>query len=335
MRDTPSKADNVGDVLPAANFNALNKELENLITTAGITLDPDGGPDANLFMISEALATYASSAWHYADSGSANTYVLSRVASSTLKNVPAYYDGMAVSFEIGNTNSGASTINVATLGAKAVFWRGVAVTSGILTAGERVLAFFDTANDRFNVTLPGLIMAAISGHNKAIHDALGIDAGTLDGNLPSAFAPAAHTHTAPAFHVHKNTTDQVVSDATITIVTWSTEEFDTNSDFASNVFTPSVAGKYLISATIEAFDLAGGSPLFVYLYKNGSLYKIFTDRDVGAGGKSAVSISAVVAANGSTDNYDIRVQGTAVVTDITVEGDIDKTYFSGSLVSED
>jgi len=116
-------------------------------------------------------------------------------------------------------------------------------------------------------------------------------------------------------------------------VSFGTEEFDTNSDFASNVFTPSVAGKYLLSATIQVSDLATGTPLIIYLYKNGALHKIFTNHDVGLSNLSTVSVSAVVAANGSTDNFDIRVRGTELVANITVDGDIDKTYFSGSLVS--
>ena len=37
-------------------------------------------------------------------------------------------------------------------------------------------------------------LSQITGHDKAAHDALGIDAATLGGNPPSAFAAANHTH---------------------------------------------------------------------------------------------------------------------------------------------
>lgn len=175
----------------------------------------------------------------------------------------------------------------------------------------------------------------LGGQDSAFHRARANHTGTQAVSTLSDHNKAAHDAflVAPAFHVHKNTANQVVSDATITIVTWSTEEFDTNADFASNTFTPSVAGKYLISATIEAFDLASSSPLIIYLYKNGALYKTFASYDVGASNTSASSVSAVVSANGTTDNFDIRIKGTAVISDITVDGTIDKTYFSGSLIS--
>lgn len=172
MRDTPVKADNVGDVLPAANFNAINSELENLITTADITLDPNAGPDTNLFMISQAMASYASAAWNYEDSGSANSYVLSRVAGSTLKDVPAYYDGMAISFEVGTNNTGPSTANVTTLGVRDIAFRGVALLADQLTAGDIAICFFDETNNRFNLFTPTV---------SYLQNASTLESGTLPG----------------------------------------------------------------------------------------------------------------------------------------------------------
>lgn len=38
-------------------------------------------------------------------------------------------------------------------------------------------------------------LSDVTGHNKSAHDALGIDADTVDGQHASAFAPSSHTHT--------------------------------------------------------------------------------------------------------------------------------------------
>lgn len=197
MRNTPTKADNIGDVLPAANFNAINNELENLITSCGGTLDPDGGPDSSLIMIAEAIVTAASSSWRYADSGAVNTYVLSRVAGSTIEEIPAYYDGMAVSFTLANTNTGPSTVNVSTLGAKDLYYRGAALVSGVLVAGETCVAFYDLANDRFNISIAGMTVSALKDHTLAIHEALGLAplaSPALTGN-PTAPTQAAGNDT--------------------------------------------------------------------------------------------------------------------------------------------
>ena len=151
MQEFATKADNVGDTLGASGFNAYITELENIAKGAGFTLDPEGGPDTDLDMLGKSAAVYGSAAWRYADSGSANTYVLSRVASSILQNVPSYYDGMVILFQAGNTNTGASTVNVASLGAKNIFFNGSAVTSGEIPSGKEIICVFDDANDRFDI----------------------------------------------------------------------------------------------------------------------------------------------------------------------------------------
>jgi hypothetical protein len=54
---------------------------------------------------------------------------------------------------------------------------------------------------------------------------------------------------APAFSARAATT-QSLSNTTYTKVTLGTEEFDTNSNFASSRFTPTVAGYYLITGSV-------------------------------------------------------------------------------------
>ena len=54
----------------------------------------------------------------------------------------------------------------------------------------------------------------------------------------------------PAFLVKKNANQNNIAASTHTDVTFETEVFDTNSDFASNVFTAPVTGKYLLGCSI-------------------------------------------------------------------------------------
>lgn len=157
MRDIPTKTDNVGDTLPATDFNAnLRDELQNVVESADFTLDPAGGPNTNLNMLAQAITLYANAGWYYADSGSANTYVLSRVGN--LKSVPAYKDGMIVIFLAGNANTGACTINVDSLGTKNFTRRGgSSLTSGQI-ADDYVIARYHSSGDRFEIVYPSVFL---------------------------------------------------------------------------------------------------------------------------------------------------------------------------------
>lgn len=116
MRNIPTKVDAVDD-LNAAEFNSDQDELENIVTSADITLDPGAGPDVDLEMLGKAVSGYANAGWGYTDSGTANAHVLS--IASNLKSPTKYYDNMIVAYIPGNTNTSTTvTVNVATLGNK-------------------------------------------------------------------------------------------------------------------------------------------------------------------------------------------------------------------------
>ena len=107
----------------------------------------------------------------------------------------------------------------------------------------------------------------------------------------------------PSFSVHKNGANQAGVGTALEIITWATEEFDTNSDFASNRFTPTVAGKYLLTASLH-FASSNVDILTISIYKNGSEYK--TVQSEAAGGQTTgIGITAVVDANGSGDYFEI------------------------------
>lgn len=126
MRDIPVKID--GNFVQAAEFNSpIPYELENTVVTSGQTLNA-----ANNFQVSQAMATYAAVAQTYIDSGSANAYALS--LPSPFKAPVAYHSGMIIRFVPGNTNTGASTVNVASIGVKSI----VTPQLVTLTGGELI-----------------------------------------------------------------------------------------------------------------------------------------------------------------------------------------------------
>ena len=130
------------------------------------------------------------------------------------------------------------------------------------------------------------------------------------GNLAWVAQTAAATNT-PAFQVYKggdSGSHQNISNATNTKVTWSHENLDTGSCFASDKFTPNEAGWYFFNVSLlinfgEAEDEYGT----VMLYKSGS--SIFEARRVeGVGTMSqALHYNFMAQANGSGDYFEIYV----------------------------
>lgn len=151
MRNISAKTDNVGDTLPASDFNAnLRSELQNVVTSSDQTLDAEGGPDTDVEMLGKAITIYANASQYYQDSGAANSYVLARVGN--LKPLVDYIDGVTVMFKAGNSNTGASTINVDSLGAKALRDNtDTALVGGEITANGYVIARYNASNDRFEI----------------------------------------------------------------------------------------------------------------------------------------------------------------------------------------
>jgi hypothetical protein len=133
---------------------------------------------------------------------------------------------------------------------------------------------------------------------------------------------------APAFSAYLSS-NQSVTGGVYTKITLDTEEFDTNNNFASSRFTPTVAGYYQINGCI-APGTSSITACVAKIYKNGSSYKAGS----AVGGTSLTffggSVSAVVYLNGSTDYVELYGYVTAT-TPIFYSG-IDTTYFNGCLL---
>jgi hypothetical protein len=125
------------------------------------------------------------------------------------------------------------------------------------------------------------------------------------GNLvtvPSVTGTAMVSGAMPAFSAYAGSATSLVNN-TLTKVNFDTEEFDTNSNFASSRFTPTVAGYYQISAVV-AMSLATFSNE-IAVYKNGSVYKYGPFPNKVTSQTAFAGISCLVYCNGSTDYIEI------------------------------
>jgi len=149
MRDLATKIDGTSE-LNSAEFNSIKNESQNIVTSADFTLDSEGGPDVNLFMLSQSIAAYANAGLVYQDSGTADAYILS--ITTNLKPVVTYSNNMMVVFKAGNSNTGPSTINVNSIGARS-FTRpdGSALEPDDIISGNYYFAIYNLSQTRFEL----------------------------------------------------------------------------------------------------------------------------------------------------------------------------------------
>ena len=113
----------------------------------------------------------------------------------------------------------------------------------------------------------------------------------------------------PAFHAYGSGSNQTIPDQTATKVTvFNTEVFDSDNCFASNRFTPTVAGKYFVYCNLywdtgTSNDFHNGA---VHLRKNGSNFASITNNWNASGGNAMANhVGAVIDFNGSTDYVEV------------------------------
>lgn len=152
--------------------------------------------------------------------------------------------------------------------------------------------------------------------------------GLVAGGLPDATITQADlatgvAGTGPAFSAYASATQSFTANA-ITKIVYDTEEFDTNNNFASSRFTPTVAGYYQINASFYM----SSNMVLVTIYKNGSAYKRGQQNGT-ANALTQGTVSSIVYCNGSTDY--IEVYGYSSATQSSGSG-IDLQYFNGSMV---
>ena len=135
--------------------------------------------------------------------------------------------------------------------------------------------------------------------------------------------------TGPAFFAYPNTATSLPN-ATSTKLTFDAELFDTNSNFASSRFTPTVAGYYQISGGTTLLASSGIS--HIELFKSGSIYCIGSQTANNSSGVASV-VSVLVYLNGSTDYVELYAfQNSGGSVSNFSSGSGIYNYFTGALV---
>jgi hypothetical protein len=130
----------------------------------------------------------------------------------------------------------------------------------------------------------------------------------------------------PAFSAYQ-TASSTVSNATNTKLLFDTKEYDTNTNYSTSTsrFTPTVAGYYLVIASV-GMSAAGGT-MNMKIYKNGSAYKAGSYM----GSASWAQGTAIVYMNGTTDYVEAYLYLGGSSTQATAT-QADATYFQGTLI---
>ena len=157
MRDYQTKS-NVGSVADsisatrfgAGEFNSIAAELENAVTSSDQTLATADGTGEVSNQLAMSLATYGAGGGFYEDSGAADAYVLDPI--SPRVSPPDYFDGFTISFKPTNANTGASTVNVASIGVKDITTiDGTDLTAGDIDTDSFSTIIFNSGDDRFEL----------------------------------------------------------------------------------------------------------------------------------------------------------------------------------------
>lgn len=270
-----------------------NNTLANTGVAASNTMDPqlvDDGDRANAAWLAELLAdstaTTAPGTMNDAG-GTANALTVTTNASFT-----SLVNGRLASFRATADNTGAATLNVNAIGSKAIRYQSGSgdadlYADAIVTNGLYLCLYSEAANSGAGAWI------LINPNQQAL---------SLDANL-TRYAGG----TQPAFRAYQGSQVNLVEEVW-TKLTFNNESFDTTSDFASNRFTPSVAGYYDITGSFAGV-LEGNQSRYIVdlaIRKNGSGLIISRWEDpTGSAQVFGQSVNDLVHLNGSTDYVEL------------------------------
>lgn len=278
-------------------YDLSQTDASNTLAQTGLTSadtmnpsDVDDTDRGTMAFIAEMLAdTTATTAPGTANDagGTADALTLTANASFT-----ALAQGRKVSFRATANNTGAATLNVNALGSKAIRYQtgsgDAALYANAISSGGIYEAVYDTAAD--------------SGSGAWMLQYPNPSGSGLDANLTRYAAG-----TQPAFRAYQSSTVNLV-ETTWTKLTFSAESFDTTSDFASNRFTPSVAGYYDIKGSFAGV-LEGNQSRYLMdlaIRKNGTVTINSRWEDpTGSTQRFGLNIADLIHLNGSTDYVEL------------------------------
>jgi hypothetical protein len=136
----------------------------------------------------------------------------------------------------------------------------------------------------------------------------------------------------PAFRAYIDGS-QTITSGSQQKVTFGTETFDTNSNFSSSRFTPTVEGYYQLNATVRIAGSSGTGEVMITIWKNGSEYARGTNEGGTEQGANwySMQVSDLAYANGTGDYFEIYIQQSSGGDRDTTAGQ-NISYFSGAMV---
>jgi hypothetical protein len=169
---------------------------------------------------------------------------------------------------------------------------------------------------------------SVSSSNLAALSTIPSTAGNI--TVPAVTGTMMVSGNMPAFSAYASAGTSTPN-STYTKILFATEEFDTNNNFASSTFTPTVAGYYQINAAIGPPTFTSGYH-FPSIYKNGSAYKYGQLAYVASSINGQVVVSSLVYCNGTTDYIEIYWFQSSGGTVTSGSGGTTTTWFNGAMI---
>ena len=289
----------------AANQYAYANVLSSYQTTAGLS--------ANVAKLAANSAGYLSNvaANQYAYANGSNFSINNPV---TITHAPATATGYALTTTGRDTQGGTGYFD---------FLRATNTTSGV-TNGSKTFRLNSTGGiEIINSAYTGTSLSLSDSGNLAV-------AGTLAAT--GLYVNSKQAVNGPAFRAYPST-GQTITSGTLQKVNFGTETFDTNSNFASSRFTPTVEGYYQFNASIRLDGATGVGECMIVIFKNGNEYARGWNSSGTqfAGSFWSMSVSDIAYANGTGDYFEIYIQQTSGVSMLT-SAYSNISYFSGSMI---
>jgi hypothetical protein len=151
--------------------------------------------------------------------------------------------------------------------------------------------------------------------------------------LPAATGEVMVSGNMPAFYASKVSANQALTTNVYSKITFDTELFDTNNNFASSTFTPTVAGYYQFNACLYFYSSSINTRVSIQLKKNGSISYFGQYLTGQTSSDYMITASNIFYMNGTTDYMEVFGVATSVGT-IGVYSDANSnvTYFTGALI---
>jgi hypothetical protein len=226
-----------------------------------------------------------------------------------------YSSGLLKSTSISATNISATVATLTSIGA------------GNITASGFVRANAISASTAIQIGSNNLTCASgISGTMR--YSQISSTMEYCNGSAWTSMGPSATV--VPAFSYNKGGTAQTFAIGGVQ-VTWPNKVFDTNNNFASNKFTPTVPGIYILNVGGVVQSGFAGEQFLMSIRKNGTEIARGFTVEVQTGNIVGATASVVTSANGTGDYFDVMVYTAA--NSQTLDGGAHDTYFTGALIS--